>query len=533
MASWLSRYRSYREYLRGRSGKAWVRDGFVAGLVLSITSLLSFRPTPHFAAITGYFGSPKTWLITGPLLGLSMLAYGWPVEAALVCVLSGPLGTALKDRGRSGHLVIAFWGAAWVPLCWSLGWIPEVSFFHVRALNELQLTWMATALSLGAALQAFLLLWSLEYLAQREERRSANILWRMTEVFERILSALRTPSLGPELCLAVKEAVVADCVIATSQGDLITCDPSSPPPRPISQELLCRQAEPSVVSSSTLWQELSGHTVILPLDDGERPLGSLFLLVSEQHPLASAKPSFLKTLCALFTGELASQRTMRQQLELERTRYRMLVAQIQPHFLFNSLTSVAALTVSDPDKARALLVDLCHSLRHTFANQDDWLTLEHEMESVHSYLAVEKARFGRRLQLSIELAPETLQQKVPSLLLQPLIENAIRHGIAGRADPGTVTLETTMTSDWLTVVVKDNGSGFPHRYDGDGTDWEGTGEGHRVGLTNVRERLYTLAGRESDFRIQSAPGEGTVVSYRLPLNPPHLIPAQTAMEIAH
>ncbi len=141
------------------------------------------------------------------------------------------------------------------------------------------------------------------------------------------------------------------------------------------------------------------------------------------------------------------------------------------------------------------------------------------MEGLYSYLGVEKARFGERLKLSVDVPPSLFGQRVPAMLIQPLVENAIRHGIAPNVDGGTVRLRVAMTRGRLRVVVEDDGVGFGRPLDGDGEGVEarGAGSGTLVGLSNVRQRLRTLLGPDCDFHIRSSPGAGTAISFSLPV----------------
>lgn len=519
VASWLAKSPAYSDFIRGRSEKAWARDGIVAGLVLCLGAALSFRPIPHFAGIVGYFGSFRASAVAGAILGLFMVTVGWPVESAVVCLISAPLGGALSYLGRYARSLLVLWGGALVPLSWWLGWIPEVSFSHVSSLTPTQLSWMAFALSLSSALQSAVLLWVLEYLAGREERRGADVLWRMSEMFDGILTSLRQPLPNPSLCEAVSRALLADCLLVLPGGAV-----SSSKPMAIDDEMkaaveeVMSRGQPCVRPRGT-----GGKVIALGLDDGEEPLGVLLLPIPERHPLSRAGIPLLRALSALFTSELAAQRLQRQQSALEQARYRMLVAQIRPHFLYNSLTSVASLTESDPRQAHDLLLDLARSLRSRFAGNEDQTSLGSEMEGLYSYLGVEKARFGERLKLSLDVPPSLFGQRVPAMLIQPLVENAIRHGIAPNVDGGTVSLRIGMVEGRLLVRVEDDGVGFGCPLDGDGEGVEAreAGSGTLVGLSNVRQRLRTLLGPDCDFHIRSSPGAGTVISFSLPVEEEH------------
>ena len=515
IASWLARSPDYSDFVRGRSGAAWARHGLVAGLVLCLGAALSFRPIPHLTAIVGYFGSFRASLMASGVLAGFMWAVGWPPQSALVCWLAAPAGAAVRFLGRRhARLVLIVWGGALVPLSWSLGWIPEVSFTHMRALSASQLNWMAFALSLSSALQSAALLWILEYLAGREERRGADVLWRMSEMFDGILASLREPLPTSSLSEAVSKALQAECQLVLPGGEVVSSRPLV-----MDEDMAAAVQEVRSTGQPCLRPRGGGGKVIaLALDDGEELLGVLVLPIAGAHPLSRAGYPLLRALSALLTSELAAQRLQQQRGDLEQARYRMLVAQIRPHFLYNSLTSVVSLAQTDPGQAYDLLLELTRSLRHRFAGEE-WASLGGEMESVYSYLGVEKARYGERLNIQVEVAPSLFSQRVPAMLFQPLVENAVRHGIAPALEGGTVCLRVEARLGRLRVQVADDGVGFEQPLDGDGegVDLRCAGSGTLIGLSNVRARLQTLLGADCDFDIHTRPGTGTTISFSLPL----------------
>jgi two-component system, LytTR family, sensor kinase len=180
-------------------------------------------------------------------------------------------------------------------------------------------------------------------------------------------------------------------------------------------------------------------------------------------------------------------------------------AQIQPHFLFNTLHAVTALLRVDARAAEDMLADLATMLRASFDNaaaQES--TLQRELELVHCYLRIEQRRLGDRLRVRERIAPQVQQAMLPVLMLQSLVENAVAHGIAPTGRIGTLDISVQRDGDHLQLVVRDDGAGLtlPHQ------------EG--VGLANTRERLRRLYGDAQSFEVSSTPGRGTCVSLRLP-----------------
>jgi LytS/YehU family sensor histidine kinase len=188
-----------------------------------------------------------------------------------------------------------------------------------------------------------------------------------------------------------------------------------------------------------------------------------------------------------------------------------LQARINPHFFFNTLNTISSLLEEDPRRADQIVETLADLFRYTFRAADAGpVRLEEELEFVQSYLTIEQARFGERLRIVREVAPSALSVRIPGLILQPLVENAVAHGIAPRKRGGTLRIDARLDRDELLVEVGDDGVGLPRQ----GAD--PIHEGH--GLGNVRQRLKTLYGEAASIEILPGPeGIGTVARLRIPL----------------
>jgi two-component system LytT family sensor kinase len=191
--------------------------------------------------------------------------------------------------------------------------------------------------------------------------------------------------------------------------------------------------------------------------------------------------------------------------------------QINPHFLFNTLNSIASLIRSKPDLAREMIVKLSHILRVLLRDRDAFVPLREELDFTDDYLDIEVVRFGEKLRVVKEIAPDTLDIIVPSMLLQPLIENSIKHGLEPRISGGTITLRSRIADGRLLLEIEDDGVGIepggPTTHPVSGLVREGSG----IGMRNVRERIQVLYGDEAHVDIVSRPGRGTRVSLRMPL----------------
>jgi len=202
-----------------------------------------------------------------------------------------------------------------------------------------------------------------------------------------------------------------------------------------------------------------------------------------------------------------------QERLLLQSRMEALQSQINPHFLFNTLNSIASLVRFDPDMARVLIVKLASILRRLQRKGDAFVHLRDEVEFIDDYLDIEVVRFGRdKLHVVKDLDPVTLDMVVPTMVLQPLVENSIKHGLAPRIEGGSITLRSRLSEGFLVVEVQDNGVGMPLA--GEGTLVE---PGGGIGMSNVAERLKVLYGDAATMTISSADGQGTLVVLRVPV----------------
>ena len=210
---------------------------------------------------------------------------------------------------------------------------------------------------------------------------------------------------------------------------------------------------------------------------------------------------------------------LRIELKLEEQKRLLLEArldalqrQINPHFLFNTLNSIAALVRSQPELAREMTVKLANILRALLKDHDTYVPFNEELKFTDDYLDIEVVRFGAdKLRVEKEIDPRTLAVLVPSILLQPLIENSIKHGLEPRIHGGTVTVRSRLEGDRVLIEVADDGVGMTGRPI---SALRRTGAG--IGIKNVQERLEVLYGNQARFELVSNPGRGTLVSIEIP-----------------
>ncbi len=253
------------------------------------------------------------------------------------------------------------------------------------------------------------------------------------------------------------------------------------------------------------------HAIASPLIIDDRVAGALVAL----NDRASA--SLLRAteeVAAWVSGQLELAELDESRHRLVRAEVRALRAQISPHFIYNSLGAIASFVRTDPDRARDLLLEFADFTRYSFRQHGEFTTLAEELRSVERYLLLEQARFGDRLRVTVQVAPEVLGVTVPFLCLQPLVENAVQHGLQSVAEGGRISIEARDADRECLISIEDNGAGQdPARIR---AVLSGDPGGDAVGLANVDERLRTTFGDEYGLVVETAPGAGTKVVVRVP-----------------
>jgi two-component system LytT family sensor kinase len=187
-----------------------------------------------------------------------------------------------------------------------------------------------------------------------------------------------------------------------------------------------------------------------------------------------------------------------------------LKSQINPHFLFNTLASVSSLIRSQPETARTVIYKLSGLLRKLMQSQEQFVTLREELAAIDEYLDIEVIRFGPRLSVKKSIAPDTLDVIVPSLLLQPLVENCIKHGFARKVGPGTITIRSKRERNVAIIEVEDDGLGISEERLAQALS-------AGIGLSNVNERLRVLYGAVGRFSLAGLPGKGACAHVEIPI----------------
>lgn len=236
--------------------------------------------------------------------------------------------------------------------------------------------------------------------------------------------------------------------------------------------------------------------------------GVMGLQVKTEKELDHYFEEFARELNDLLSNQMEIYQLNKLAHEASIAEYKALRAQIEPHFLFNALNTIASFCRTNPLKARELIIDLSNYFRQTLKRQEDFVKLNEEMEFIQSYLAIEKSRFGERLEIIIEIPQEFFNIKMPVFILQPIIENSIKHGILPKENGGIVVIKAQEKSEAIEFIIEDSGVGISEeRLKEVVTKWPG------IGLKNVNDRLKLLYGKDHGLKINTNVGLGTKISF--------------------
>jgi len=251
---------------------------------------------------------------------------------------------------------------------------------------------------------------------------------------------------------------------------------------------------------------------IAPLTGGRRMLSDDVAMLEAVATVAARRIDAIRVTQERHEREIREREMGRLATEAE---LRALRAQINPHFLFNALTTIGYLIQTAPPRALETLLRLTSLLRGVLRSEGEFTTLGREVDIIEAYLDIEHARFDERLRVSIDVPARLRDVRVPALVLQPLVENAVKHGVAAKASGGEVAIHARV-DPWepgarqLTVTIRDTGAGVA-------PDQLRIRREHGVGLRNVERRLHGQYGSAASLVINSTPGEGTTVEVRLPV----------------
>lgn len=251
-----------------------------------------------------------------------------------------------------------------------------------------------------------------------------------------------------------------------------------------------------------------GSVLVIPLQGDQGVIGTIKLYEPKKRLFLKINHTLGEGIANLLSQQLLSGRLEQQQRLLVQSELKLVQAQINPHFLFNTLNTISAITRRDPERARRLLLHLSLFFRKNLKRQSGLTTLREEQEHCQSYLEIEQARFGERLTVINEIPPHLADMQLPSFTLQPLIENAIKHGICSLLEQGRIRLFAEEGPEGVTLCVEDNAGA-----------WQPGPQGDGLGMSIVDRRLKSAFGERFGIQVQCEPEQWTRVSFTLPRQP--------------
>ena len=257
--------------------------------------------------------------------------------------------------------------------------------------------------------------------------------------------------------------------------------------------------------------------VIVPLRKGGRIVGCLKFYGTEDIRLHKVHFELAKGLGDLFSTQLELQDIQTKNQLLARAEIRRLQTQINPHFLFNALNTIGSFTRTKPERARSLLAELAMYMRRNLDAGDGFTRLGEELDQIRSYLKIEQARFGDRVRSQWHLDTGVEDIRIPALIIQPLVENGVKHGILGKDEGGTIAIRFLREEGGLRVEIEDDGVGMSREALNNVLAGKGEFESDdHIGVRNCNQRLEQIYGTEHTLSITSRPGRGTLVSFTIP-----------------
>jgi two-component system LytT family sensor kinase len=303
--------------------------------------------------------------------------------------------------------------------------------------------------------------------------------------------------------------------LQTARIRIVLAD-SLPPSLGDSREI--REYQPG--SGAIPLDEIPADAVVPVIENGRVAYAIAIARMKEERGFLASEVSFLSNAAQCISSRLDALTTAQLRQQTMEAELRALRAQVNPHFLFNALNTIADLIVVDAARAERMTERLSDVFRYVLTHsQKTTITVREEIEFVRRYLEIEEARFRDRLRTTIHLAPEVAETKVPALLLQPIVENAIKHGLAPKLEGGSLTVSARHRDSWLVLAVEDNGVGLAPAENAavpNGGRPRSTG----TGLVNTSERLRTLYGDQAQLVMESLNGLGCRVTIRIPDSAP-------------
>lgn len=481
--------------------------------------------------IAGMLGGYKVGIGAGLIAGLHRFTLGGftALACGLAAIVAGIIAGRFQKKKNNVNLRTAFLvGAIAETIQMLIILLIARPYDQAQTLVEIIGVPMIIANGLGSAL--FLMV--IKNVVSEEEKTGAMLAQKTLRIADQTLAYLRkgiNPDSARSVCEILHNEVQTSAVAITNQTEILAhvglADDHHRSTSPIQTQItrdVLKSGKLVVANDETIHcREQScplGAAVIAPLKLRDETIGTLKFYFKSEKEITNVVIELISGLSNLLSNQLEIAEAEKAYQLAKEAEVKALQAQISPHFLFNTMNVITSLIRIDPAKARKLLVSLSHFLRQNLtATTMSMTTLEQELAHVKAYLAIEEARFVEKLMVTYDIENGALPVNIPPLTLQPIVENAVKHGIKNMDQDCQIHIEIQKRESSTVVTVRDNGQGMSkERINQLGKQIIDSETGSGIALYNVNRRLTMNFGESASLRIKSEPGEGTEISFTIP-----------------
>jgi two-component system, LytTR family, sensor histidine kinase LytS len=481
--------------------------------------------------IAGMLGGYKVGIGAGLIAGLHRFTLGGftALACGLAAIVAGIIAGRFQKKKNNVNLRTAFLvGAIAETVQMLIILLIAKPYDQAQTLVEIIGVPMIIANGLGSAL--FLMV--IKNVVSEEEKTGAMLAQKTLRIADQTLAYLRkgiNQDSARAVCQILHNEVQTSAVAITNQTEILAhiglADDHHRSTSPIQTQItrdVLKSGKLVVANDETIHcREQScplGAAVIAPLKLRDETIGTLKFYFKSEKEITNVVIELISGLSNLLSNQLEIAEAEKAYQLAKEAEVKALQAQISPHFLFNTMNVITSLIRIDPAKARMLLVSLSHFLRQNLtATTVSMTTLEQELAHVKAYLSIEEARFVEKLKVTYDIEDDALPVKIPPLTLQPIVENAVKHGIKNMDHDCQIHIEIHKVDNSTLVTVRDNGQGMSkERINQLGKQIIDSETGSGIALFNVNRRLTMNFGEDASLWINSEPGRGTKISFTIP-----------------
>ncbi|AST58454.1 histidine kinase [Thermoanaerobacterium thermosaccharolyticum] len=482
--------------------------------------------------IGGLLGGPFVGILSGLIAGIhrnlidigGFTAFACAVSTAVEGTVAGLLSSSLK-RTKNRFLFAFATGVINESLQMIIILLLAKPFSE--ALNLVKIIWIPMSLLNSLGISVFILI--IDGIFIEQDRMLANLAKVITEIAGRLLKCFKegyNEETAQSAARIIKNLIQADAISFTDKEKILAHVGLGSDHHKVGNRLQTKITEEAIatgrikVAQSKREIECDNEkcqlrsAIIVPLKKGDETIGVFKMYKKEPYAISNFDIKLAQGLSQLISTQLEIHDVEYKEKLLEKARFKALQAQINPHFLFNSLNTIMSLCRIDPLKARDVLLNLSQYLRRNMEIENDLISIDDEMEHVKSFVSIQKARFGNKINVKYRI-DENCDLLLPPLTIQPLVENSIKHGLLKKVHGGTVAIYVRHYQKGYKITIRDDGVGMDAKYIKNLLNKKDKSLG-KIGLINVNKRLISYFGDCSHLKITSKKGIGTQISFYIP-----------------